>query len=285
MMPKNKRKIGEIFVENGTITHKTLQRALERLREAKKYSKLGYILEDMGVVTGDEMAQALAIQFGYKRVRDLSKYILTPDLLSLFSVEIALRYMLFPLKIKKNKLYIAIADPTETKIISNISTNHNLEVIPLVATRSDIIAAINKNYLGKDMLVNKRKTILVADDNSDTCRAELELLLSTHNYRVITVNDGIEAFKLTLSESPCVIITCKELPKLGGYMLLEAIQNLPETKNIPVILLSDGTNVEEEAIAYKHGFYEYAAKPINQVSLVTKVKKAVHAFDKAHTKY
>ena len=284
-MPKNKRKIGEIFVENGTITPKTLHRALERLNEAKKYSRLGYILEDMGVVTGDEMAQALAIQFGYKRVKNLVKYSLTPDLLNLFSVEIAFRYMMFPLKLKKNKLYIAIADPTETKIISNISTNHNLEIIPLVATRSEIIAAINKNYLGKDMLVSKRKTILFAEDNSDTCREDLVQLLSTHGYRVVTVNDGIEAFKLTLSESPCVVITCKDLPKLGGYMLLDAIKNLPETKSIPVIMMSDGTNVEEEEIAYEHGFFDYLAKPINPVSLVTKVKKAVHAFDEAHTKY
>ena len=228
-MPKNRRRIGEFFVENGTITLKTLQRALERAR--KKHNKLGYILEDMGVVTGDEIAQALASQFGLKRIKNLDKYQLTPDLLNLISVEIAFRYMLFPLRIKKNKLYVAITDPTDTKILSNISTNHNLEIIPLVATRPDIITAINKNYLGKDMILSKRKTILVAKDISDACR-DLEQALTRHGYRVITANDGIEAFKMTLSESPCVIITGKELPKLGGYRLFEAIKNLPETKPI-----------------------------------------------------
>ena len=276
-MPKNKRRIGEYFVENGTITQKTLQRALERAK--KKDNKLGYILEDMGVVTGDEIAQALASQFGLKKIKNLYKYALTPDLLNLFSVEIAFRYMLFPLKIKRNKLYIAIADPTDTKIISNISTNLKLEIIPLVATRSDIITAINKNYLGKDILLSNRKTILVTADSLDACR-NLTQVLSRHGYRVITANDGIEAFKMTLSESPCVIITEKELPKLGGYRLIEAIKNLPETKCIPVILLSDGTDTEEEAIAYNHGFFDFLTTPINLVSLVTRVKKAVHAFDK-----
>ena len=277
-MGKNRKKIGEIFVENGTITETTLQRALERA--ARIHIRLGDILEDMGVVTGEEIAQALARQFGFRRVNNLDKYVLTSDLLNLFSAEIAFRYMLFPLKIKNNKLYIAIADPTDTRIIANISANHRMEVIPLVATRAEIIAAINKNYLGKNPLVSGRKTVLVAEDSDETCK-ELESLLAGNGYRVICARDGIEAFKLTLSESPTVVITSKELPKLGGYSLHEAIKCLPEAKSIPVILLDDSTNVEEEAIAHRHGFFEFVAKPINRVSLLTRVKKAVTAYEKS----
>ena len=275
-MPKNRKRIGEIFVENGTITEKTLQRALTRATMQR--GKLGYILEDMGVVTGDEIAQALASQYGYKRVRNLVKFRLTDNLLNLVTVEIAFRYMLFPLKIKKNKLYIAIADPTDTKIIANISINHNLEVIPFVATRSDIIAAITKNYLGKDMLLSKRKTIIVAGDNSEI-HADIEHVLTSKGYRVILARDGIQAFKMTLSESPCVVITEKTLPKLDGYRLVEAIKNLPETRYIPVILVSDGSYKEEELMAHNHGFFEYITTPINHISLITKVKKAVHIYD------
>ncbi|HLO26935.1 MAG TPA: response regulator [Geobacteraceae bacterium] len=275
-MPKDRKRIGEIFVNNGTITEITLQRALDR--STKQRGKLGYILEDMGVVTGDEIAQALASQYGYKRVRNLVKFKLTDDLLNLVTVETAFRYMLFPLKIKKNKLYIAIADPTDTKIISNISINHNLEVIPFVATRSDIIAAITKNFLGKDMLLSKRKTILVAADNSEV-HADIEHALSSKGYRVLIARDGIQAFKMVLSESPCVVITEKTLPKLDGYRLIEAIKNLPETRYVPVILVDDGSYNEEELIAHNHGFFEYITTPINPVSLITRVKKAVHLYD------
>lgn len=275
-MPKNRKRIGEMFVENGTISETTLQRALDRA--TKQRGKLGYILEDMGVVTGDEIAQALASQYGYKRVRNLVNFRLTGNLLNLVTVETAFRYMLFPLKIKQNKLYIAIADPTDTKIISNISINHNLEVIPFVATRSDIIAAITKNYLGKDMLLSKRKTILIAV-NSAEIHADIEHVLTSKGYRVILARDGIQAFKMALSESPCVIITEKSLPKLDGYRLIEAIKNLPETRHIPVILVSDGSYEEEELIAHNHGFFEYMTTPINHISLITRVKKAIQIYD------
>lgn len=275
-MPKEKRRIGEIFVENGTITEKTLQRALARA--SKLQGKLGYILEDMGVVTGEEIAQALASQYGYKRVRNIAKFKLSDDLLNLITVETAFRYMLFPLKTKKNKLYLAIADPTDNKIVSNISINHNLEIIPFVATRSDIIAAITKNYLGKDMLSSKRRTVLVAADRSDI-NADVETVLSSKGYRVLIARDGIQAFKMTLSESPCVVITEKTLPKLDGYRLIEAIKNLPETRYIPVILVGDGSYDQEELIAHNHGFFEYITTPINHISLITRVKKAVHIYD------
>lgn len=275
-MSRDRKRIGEIFVENGTITNTTLQRALERA--SKQHNRLGYTLEDMGVVTGEEIAQALASQFGYKRVRNLVKYKLTDDMLNLVTVETAFRYMLFPLKIKSHKLYIAIADPTDTRIISNVAINNNLELIPFVATRSDIIAAITKNYLGKDMLLSKRKTILIAGDFSETY-AEIEHVLSSKGYRVVVAKDGIQAFKMTLSESPSVVITEKELPKLDGYRLIDAIKNLPETKYIPVILVDDGNIAEEELIAHNHGFFEYMTTPINPISLITRVKKAVQSYE------
>ncbi len=275
-MAPNRKKIGEIFVENGTITEKTLQRALERAK--KQQTKLGYVLEDMGVVTGNEIMEALADQFNYQKVSNLVRYKFTADLLNLITVETAFRHMIFPLKIKNGKLLVAIADPTDTKIVSNIAANHHLEVIPLVATRADIIAAINKNYLGKEGVDSKRKTVLVADSDAGSF-TELEKLLSSKGYHVKVAKDGIEAFKMALSEPPCVIITAKELPKFGGYRLIEAIRNLPETRCIPVILLYGGDNIEEEATAYKHGFFDFLPKPLNHVSLVTRVKKAVKAYE------
>jgi PleD family two-component response regulator len=275
-MTRARRKIGEIFVEDGTISEKTLQRALARA--SRQRGKLGYILEDMGVVTGEEIAQALASQHGYKRLRNLVKFRPSDTLLNLISVEIAFRYMLFPLKIKKNKLYLAIADPTDTRITSNIAINHNLEIVPFVATRSDIIAAITKNYLGKDMLHSKRKTILVAGASANLCM-EMEEVLVGKGYRIIVARDGIQAFKLALSESPCVLITESTLPKLDGFRLIEAMKNIPETKDIPAILVADGNDAEEELVAHNHGFFEYITTPLNHVSLITRVKKAVQSYD------
>ncbi len=272
-------KIGEIFVENGIITKKTLQRALARASAQNR--RLGYILEDMGVATGEEIAQALASQFGYKRIRTISEYKMTPELQKLISVDVALRYMLFPLMLENSKLYVATADPTDIKIIDNISKNHNLEIVLFVASRTDIIEAINRNYFAKDSVPSKRRTILVAVRDLDTY-AEIESLLSGSGYRLIVANDGILAFKMVLSESPCVVLTEKDLQKMDGYRLVEALNNLHEAKHIPVILLSDGSCLEEELVAYRRGFFEFIKMPIDPISLLTRVLKAVDAFDKSN---
>lgn len=118
-MTAGKKKIGELLVENGTISRKTLQRGLEKSKKENK--KIGVALEDMGVATGEEIAQALADQFGCEIVRDIAKYSFPPELLKIIPVDMAIRCFLFPLKRQGNKLCLAMADSTDTRIVSNLA--------------------------------------------------------------------------------------------------------------------------------------------------------------------
>ncbi len=278
-MSVRRRKIGEIFVENGIITKMTLERALARACSQQR--RLGFVLEDMGVVTGEEIAQALADQFGYARAGDLAVYEFNTDLQKLISVDDAFSNMLFPLKLENNILFLATADPTDTRIIMNISKNNCVAIVLFVATRSEIIEAINRNYLGKASSGHHRKTVVVAVENLDTY-VEIEKVLASKGYRVMVAGDGIQAFKMILSESPSVVLVEKELGKLDGYRLIEAMNNLPEAKHIPTIMIGDGTCPEDELISYDRGFFEFIKTPIDTISLMTKVKKAIDAFDKTH---
>src|ERR1035437_3903370 len=101
-MMTDKKKLGEILVENGTISEKTRLRALERAE--KQNAKIGYVLEEMGVITGHELAEALAFQFGYKMASNIGRHTYPADVLNIISVDIALRYLLFPLKKENNVL-------------------------------------------------------------------------------------------------------------------------------------------------------------------------------------
>ena len=273
-MMTDKKKIGEILVENGTISEKTLQRALERAE--KQNAKIGYILEEMGVITGQELAEALALQFGYKMATNIDRHTFPADVLNVISVDIAMRYLLFPLKREKNVLSLAMADPADTRIVSNIAENNDLTVIPVIASRADIIAAINKHYLGKDTAPDRSNTVLIAEDSPLTGEELAQTLISS-GFKVIVAKDGIEAFKIAISESPKVIITDKEMPGFGGYRLLESIKSLHETKNIPVILLTASSNSEEEADAFRKGFFDFITKPVKDVTLITRIKRAIQA--------
>jgi CheY-like chemotaxis protein len=274
-MTTERRKFGAILVANGTITEKTLQRALEKAQRENK--KIGETLESMGVATGEETAATLAEQFRCKIVRNFADYSYSPELLRLISPDTATRHFLFPLKLDKKNLYLAMADPTDTKIVCNIASNNDVTVIPFIASRSDIIAAVNKHYLDKQDLSDRRPIVLLAEDNSVTS-SELEKVLSKVGYRVVVAKDGIQAFKMAISEAPEVILTDKEMPVFNGYQLLDSLKSLPETARIPVLLITASQNGGEESEAFQRGFFDYLAKPITEVTLISRVKRAQQHF-------
>lgn len=271
-----RQKLGEIFVEKGLVTPTTLERALLRARRQKK--KVGFVLEDIEVITGEELADALAQQYGYRVVSDFARFKFSPDALRLLSVDVALPNLLFPLKVENGRLAIAMADPTDTRIIANIAANHSLKIVPYIATRRDIIAAINRHYLGKTSESSgEERTILVAEDNK-LLYTMLSNILTQEGYRVVVAMDGMEAYQTALAEAPQVILTDKEMPKMDGYALLSALKNLPETRLIPVILLTGVADGDEEARAFEKGFFDFMAKPVREATLVTRVKRALQYY-------
>ena len=189
-----------------------------------------------------------------------------------------LQNMLFPLKIEGTRLALAMADPTNTKIVANIAANNGLTVVPFIATRKDIISAISKHYLGKDFSEQQDKTLLLAEEDSLLANM-LGHILSKDGYRIITAADGMEAYKMAISETPQVIITDKSIPKLNGYGLFDALKNFPDTKIIPVILITDNSEPEEEARAFEKGFFDFLIKPVNDVTLRTRVKRAFQFYE------
>ena len=273
---QNKKLLGEILREKAIISEKTLNRTLEKAKRQGK--RLGAILEEAGLVTGEEIADALAIQYGCRVVTGFNNHSFSPELLRLVPADVALQNMLFPLKIEGNRLALAMADPTNTKIVANIAANNGLTVVPFIATRKDIISAISKHYLGKDFSEHQDKTLLLAED--DTLLATmLGHILSKDGYRIITAQDGMEAYKMAISEAPQVIIIDKSIPKLNGYGLFDALKNFPDTKIIPVILIADNSDPEEEARAFEKGFFDFIIKPVKDVTLKTRVKRAFHFYE------
>lgn len=278
MMVKRKL-LGEIFVEKGLVTTKTLERTLARSKRLHK--RLGALLEEMELITGDELASALAEQYGYRVIGNFARHSYARKLLDLIPVDVAMQNMLFPLKIEDGKLALAMADPTETRIVSNIAANHGLTIIPFVSTKNDINAAICRQYLGKDLSIQHEKTVLIVEDDN-LLGTMWSHLLTKDGYRVKVATDGMDAYKTVISEMPQVIITEKVVPKLDAYGLFDALRNVPETRHIPIILVTKSTETEEEAKAFEKGFFDFIFKPVNEVTLKTRVKRAFQYLEREY---
>jgi CheY-like chemotaxis protein len=233
----------------------------------------------MELITGEELAGALAIQYGCKVVRNLPSQPVQQELLQFIPVGVAMQNMIFPLKREKNFLAMAMADPTNTRVVDNIAADNGLKIVPFIATKQDIHTAICVHYLGKQPSTPSANTVLIAEDDK-MIQAMLGNILSKHGYRVVVAIDGMEAFRSVIAEKPHVIITDKEMPKLDGYAFLEALKNVPEARSVPVILVTGKIlNAEEEAKIFDRGFFDFIPKPVSEVTLLTRVKRAFQVYE------
>lgn len=275
-MGEQRKRLGEIFVERGILTVKTVDRVLARSQKLGR--RFGSVLEDLGLISGEELAGALAVQYGYKVMTNIANNSFPASLLELIPPEVALANMLFPLKVENGRLALAMADPTATRIVGNIAANNGLTIIPFVASRKEIYAAICKHYLGKEVRESEQRTVLVVEDDK-LILTMLADILKKQGYRVVSAMDGLEAYKAVIAEKPHVIITDKEMPKLDGFGLFDALTRVPETRFIPVILITGKMNADDEARAFDKGFFDFITKPVKEATLVTRVKRACQFFD------
>ncbi|HEY5973310.1 MAG TPA: response regulator [Geobacteraceae bacterium] len=275
-MSSERKKLGEILVEQRLLSARSVERLLPRALQHNK--KLGMVLEELGLITGEELTNALAVQFGYKVVKNLVQYRFPPELLGLMSADVAMQHLIFPLKTGNGWLALAMADPTNQRLIENLSANTGLKIAPYLATRQDVYNAVCHHYLGRPPGAVNRRTVLVVEDDK-LILDHVQKILVKHGYRVVVAHDGLEAFKQVIAEKPQVVLTDKEMPKMNGYGLLAAMRNMPEFRTVPVILHTARISEEEEASAFDKGFFDFITKPVRELSLLTRIKRAFQYYE------
>lgn len=270
-----KKLLGEILVNKGILSPVTVERMSKLASEEKK--RFGWFLEDRGLITGNELSEALAEQFNIKHLPNIAQYSYSKQLLALITPETALEFNLFPLRQEGNNLLMAVTDPTDMKMANNIAKNQGMTIIPAVVSRKEFFAAFCKHYLGREIQKPKEKTVLIADDDKLT-REMLKEILTNNGFRVLLAADGMEAYKEIVASRPQVVLTDKVMPNFDGFQLIKLVKAIHDLRSIPVILISDKTTDEDEARLFELGFFDFMSKPIKAVTLVSRVKRAMSVF-------
>jgi CheY-like chemotaxis protein len=271
-------RLANIFVEQNILSAKTVERVMAIA--GRMHKSVTDVLKDMELITCEELANVLAIQFKCKTAFDFARYSFKQELLDIIPGEVALENHIFPLKREEGRLALAMADPGNNKIVDNIAANNDLTIIPYVATRKEIDMAVCRHYFGMDSIEPSQKTILVVEDDK-LLLTMLSNMLS-RDYKVYTAMDGMQAYKDVVTKKPHVVLTDKEMPKLDGYGLMDALANMHETRNVPVILISGTSNADVEAEAFEKGFFDFISKPVKQLTLLTRVKRAFDFCERQH---
>jgi CheY-like chemotaxis protein len=266
-----KMPLGELLIQSGIITVKTLQRALARQQGSGK--RLGAVLGEMGVTTEEELIDALAQQFGFDTVQGIATQKFSDQLLELIPGEIAFRKLVFPLRRQEGVLSLAVNDPVDTDTIDFLEKRSSSRIVPVLATREEILTAVKLHYLGSEASSNNTLRILVVDDSTDIT-SDLAGALRKEGYQVLTANDGVEGLRIAFSQAPDLILCDAAMPRMDGYALMRAIKANPATAGTPMILLTSKASPEEEHRALKSGFHDFISKPMMTIRVVSRVKRA-----------
>ncbi len=117
----------------------------------------------------------------------------------------------------------------------------------------------------------KDVTILIVDD-SVSIRKVITSRLTGFGLRIIEAKDGAEGVELAKSEKPSLILLDIKMPNMDGFQACAKLREDPETASIPVVFLTQVTEVSEKIKAYKLGALDFLNKPIDVITLVARVK-------------
>jgi signal transduction histidine kinase/DNA-binding response OmpR family regulator/HAMP domain-containing protein len=112
---------------------------------------------------------------------------------------------------------------------------------------------------------NRKNPILVIDDDPEI-RYTIGQYLISKGYEVIFAEDGNIGIKLAKEKQPFAITLDVMLPNKDGWTVLKDLKEDPETKDIPVILVSI---IGDKKIGYGLGAFEYFVKPISSEKLIS----------------
>lgn len=143
---RQKKRIGDMLLEEGIITKEQLEDALERNKTARK--KIGEMLVDLGYTTEEAIAKGLSTQMDIP-VISLQGMKIEEDILKLADGNLLRKHVMIPFEYKAdnmNIIRVAMADPMDMRGMDDFSIITNLQVEPVIATSHEILVALDKYY-------------------------------------------------------------------------------------------------------------------------------------------
>jgi len=113
--------------------------------------------------------------------------------------------------------------------------------------------------------------ILLVEDNEASADA-LARRLERRNYTVVIARDGLTALAAAKSEQPDLILMDLGMPGMDGWDATAHLKNDPETRHIPIIVLSAHAMPNHRHQALAAGGDDFDTKPVQFEGLLKKIE-------------
>lgn len=113
--------------------------------------------------------------------------------------------------------------------------------------------------------------ILVIDDDS-AINELIKINLELSGYSVVQALDGIEGFAIAKQEKPSLIILDVMMPDVDGYTVAQRVRMNPELKDVPILMLTALSQLNDKIRGFDIGVDDYLVKPFEMEELLVRVR-------------
>ncbi len=129
-------------------------------------------------------------------------------------------------------------------------------------------------------VVEREKVVVLADD-SISVRKFVGRMLEKAGYRVKLACDGLEALEIVTQTGCDLVVTDLEMPRTNGYELMLHLRQQPETRHIPVMVVTSRAGAKHRERAMKEGAASFMVKPVQEDLFVAEIVRLIGTSGKA----
>jgi len=198
-MARSRKKLGEILVGLGYAKADAIEEAMNKKQPGKR---VGEVLIDAGVVSDEQVAKALAKQFGLPYANLDEQKVLDMIDTKLIPEELIKKHLVLPVGKSGNRLRLLVHDPMDLELMDMLRFRLNVEVEPAVAPRAKIKHYIDTKMGGGRPSVTQESLITESIDRSVDRSVDASIDKSVDDAPIIKLVNRIltEAVKMRASD-------------------------------------------------------------------------------------
>lgn len=165
-----KKSLGEILIKQKLIKQADLETAFKEQRETDKL--LGAILLEKGLLTRENLTEALALQNGIESI-SLSRMELSPEIIKTIPERLSKRFLAIAIDRKGKTLKVAMADPFDIIAVDTLRSITGYEIKTVKGKGEEILATIGKYYYGFSETEESPLELTRVESDRETDKSEI----------------------------------------------------------------------------------------------------------------
>lgn len=119
------------------------------------------------------------------------------------------------------------------------------------------------------------KLVLIVEDSS-TVVDQIKTTLTAHGFSTIVADNGADAIAMAKEHNPAVILMDVVMPgNINGFQATRQITRDPETKHIPIIMITNKDQETDRIWGQRQGAKWYLVKPVSDEELLSVINQAL----------